>query len=134
MTMAVRAFDENRTRLDSSREDEALLAVAERMPALLAVTIRNPVVPDPEANLDKDWSTETRRRFIVAAEMLRDDLRAATAATKADAVISRLQGCLGERVPSDQALVEIMPTEEVRILAQPRAAVPLAPVVRTTSG
>lgn len=134
MTMAVRAFDENRTRLDSSREDEALLAVAERMPALLAVTIKNPVVPDPEANLDKDWSTETRRGFIVAAEMLRDDLRAATAATKADAVISRLQGCLGGRVPSDPTLVEIVPTEEARILAQPRAAVPLAPVVRTTSG
>jgi hypothetical protein len=134
MTMAVRAFDENRTRLDSSREDEALLAVAERLPALLEVTIKNPVVPDPEANLDKDWSAETRREFIVAAERLRDELLAATAATRADAVISRLRGCLGGRVPADPALVEIVPTEEARILAQPRAAVPLAPVVRTTSG
>lgn len=134
MAMAVRAFDENRTRLDSSREDDALLAVAERMPALLAFTIKNPVVPDPEANLDKDWSTETRRGFIVAAELLRDDLRAAMAATKVDAVISRLQVRLGGRVPADPALVEIVPTEEARILAQPRAAVPLAPVVRTTSG
>lgn len=134
MTMAVRVFDENRTRLDSSREDEALLAVAERMPVLLTGPIKNPVVPDPEANLDKDWSLETREGFIVGAKMLRDNLHAAASATRVDAVISRLQGSLGGRVPADPDLVELVPTEEARILAQPRAVVPLAPVGRTTSG
>lgn len=134
MAMAVRAFDEHRTRLDSSREDEALLTVAERMPTYLAGTIRNPVIPDHEARLDKDWTPETRHGFIASAAGLFHDLRTATEATRPDAVIERLRGCLGERIPLDTALVDITPTEEARILAQPRTVVPLAPMVRTTSG
>jgi hypothetical protein len=134
MAMAVRAFDENRTRLDSSREDDALLTVAERMPAYLAVTIKNPVIPDHEARLDKDWTPEMRQGFIAASEGLLQNLRKATEATRRDAVIERLRGCLGERIPRDMDLVDITPTEEASILAQPRTVVPLAPMVRTTSG
>ena len=134
MVMAVRAFDENRRRLDSSREDEALLTVTERMPALLGTTIKNPVLPDHESRLDKDWTPETRAEFIAAAERLHNDLQAARDATRADAVIARLQRCLGGRVPTDPALVEVTPTEEASILAQPRVFVPLASSGRTTSG
>jgi hypothetical protein len=134
MAMAVRVFDENRQRLDSSREDEALLTVAERMPALLGTTIKNPVLPDHESRLDKDWTPEMRAGFIDAARRLRDDLLAARDATKADAVIARLQSCLGDRVPTDHSLVEIAPPEEASILAKPRVFVPLAPAGRTTSG
>lgn len=134
MAIAVRAFDENRQRLDSSREDEALFTVAERMPALLSTTIKNPVLPDHEYRLDKDWTLEMRAIFIAAAKRLHNDLQAARCATRADAVITRLQGCLGDRVPTDVSLVEIAPTEEESILTMPRVIVPLTSVGRTTSG
>ena len=134
MAIAVRVFDENRQRLDSSREDDALLAVAERMPALLGTTVHNPVLPDFESRLDKDWTSETRAGFVAAAKGLRDELQAAQNATRADVVITRLKGCLGERIPADPSLVEITPTEEASILARPRTIVPLAAAGRTTSG
>jgi len=135
MAVAVRAFDENRRQLDANREDDALLTVVERMPALLSVTIKNPVLPDDDAaRLDKDWTPEMRSGFVVAAERLRDDLLAAKTATRPDAVIARLQNCFGGRIPNSPALVEIVPTEEVSILSQPRIFVPLAPAGRTTSG
>jgi hypothetical protein len=132
MAMTVRCFDENRQRLDANREDDALLAVAERMPVLLRSSIQNPVLP--ELRLDSEWSEEARRGFVAAADRLCEHLRLAQSATRTDAVISRLKTCLGARIPSDSDLVEVVAAEEERILAQPRTYVAAQPVGRTTSG
>lgn len=132
MAITVRAFDENRTRLDANREDDALLAVAERMPTLLQGRIRNPVVHGQY--LDDDWPQETRQRYIRAAEQLRDHLKAARDATQAYAVLSRLNDCLGDRVPHDADLVQVVPTEERAILSQPAQRVAAPVVGRHISG
>lgn len=132
MAFAVRAFDENRTRLDANREDEALLAVAERMPDYLKAQMKNPVVQGEF--LDKSWSPEKRSALVREAEGLRDDLRAAKEATRADAVLSRLTDCFGERVPKDADLVQVFPSEERAILSHPAQRVAAPIVGRHNSG
>jgi hypothetical protein len=132
MAFAVRAFDESRTRLDSNREDEALIAVAERMPDYLKVPVKNPVVDGKF--LDKAWTPEKRAALVRAAEVFRDHLKAASNATRADATLSRLTDCLGERVPDDLDLVQVSPSEERAILSQPAQRVAAPVVGRHTSG
>ncbi len=132
MSFAVRVFDENRRVLDSGREDDALLAVAERMPDLLKVRVRNPVV-DGEY-LDDRWSTEERGAFVARAAALRDDLAAAADATRADAVVARLRARLGGRVPADLDLIDILPSQEAAVLSQPRVFTPAPVVGRSVSG
>ncbi|MBS7811238.1 hypothetical protein KHU32_09840 [Roseococcus sp. XZZS9] len=135
MAMAVTAFEENRRFLDASREDEALIAVADRMPALLKGPIRNPVLPkDPEANLDADWTDAARVGFITAAQKLREALHEAQSATRADVALAQLTKCLGKRVPADESLVDVLASEEETILARPRTYIPATVVGRTNSG
>jgi hypothetical protein len=132
MAFAVRAFHENRTRLDANREDDALLAVAERMPDYLKARVPNPVVEGEY--LDDGWSDAKRQVFVKAAETLRDHLKAARDATRADAVLSRLTGCLGDRVPQDLDLVQVLPTEELAVLSQAPQRVAAPAVGRHVSG
>lgn len=132
MSFAVQTFDENRRTLDSSREDDALLAVAQRMPDLLKARVRNPVVKGEY--LDDGWSAEKRAAFVARAEVLKADLEAAADATRADAAVARLRARLGGRVPSDAELVDVLPSQEAAILAQPRVFAPAPRVGRSVSG
>ena len=132
MAVTVKAFDESPARLDSGSEDGALLAVTARMPELLNADIPNPVIP--ELLLDGEWTRQQRKEFVEAAQAFHGNLAAAKGANSGNDALAWLTASLGDRVPTDPSLVEVLPSEEAAILSQPRRYVPAPSVGRSVSG
>ena len=75
MSCVVTTLDEAASAAADNRDDLALLAVAERLPALFRGRIVNPVVQGQ--HLDEGWSAEQRQTFVAEAQALLDRLREA---------------------------------------------------------
>lgn len=104
MYCAVQAYKAVGDELLSSRDDFALVRVAELLPKLLSAAVPNPVVDGQR--LDESWSTEDRRAFASAAQELAASLRASlTAKASPMEVLVELSETFGDRIPRDPALV-----------------------------
>ena len=104
MAAAVTVFKEDFSlRNLRSRDDKALLAVCERLPALLAAPIANPVVSGQR--LDENWSHGQRAEFVEAANELLGNVRSAIATGNSAIAIAELREAFGKRIPNDFRLI-----------------------------
>lgn len=109
MSATVTVFEDplaDRTLLEG-RDDLALLSVAERLPDILRSPIPNPVVEGER--LDQGWSDGERQTFVEGAERLSNSLRDAISASSSAALtVELLRESLGERLPDDAELIEVI--------------------------
>lgn len=98
MACAVNAFDEATYLPDEGRDDLALSMVADRLPAMLAGRIRNPVVDGQY--LDEKWD-DCRDGFVAGAQRLAAVLRNALTGSSPDQARDRLVGELGRYMPTN---------------------------------
>lgn len=132
MVCAWKAFDEIRRPFIPDREDQALLAVLERLPAYLESAVANPTDPDEDINR---LSTEDRKIAAKCAREFADSLRMTIAAvTDPGQAVLKTQGSLGLRVPDRPDLVSVAETAKVTVLSQPRKEVAAPVVGRSQSG
>lgn len=114
MKCVVTVYDEIGKSLQNKRDDLAVAAVAERLPALFSSPIANPVV-DGEY-LDAGWG-EARKEYVSNARSLSANLETALRpGTSAEGVLSYLKSAFGSRIPSDASLVHLE-GEESKTLA-----------------
>lgn len=115
MSCVVTTYDEAAAAPADSRDDLALLAVADRLPDLFRGRIVNPVVDGQ--HLDEGWAEEDRRTFIAEAQALCDRLREALTGTdSAPRALASLVRAFGERLPDDHSLIK---SEEGAKVASP---------------
>ena len=105
MSCVVKTYDEAAPAPADNRDDLALLAVAERLPALFRGRIVNPVVEGQ--HLDEGWSAEQRQTFVAEAQALLDRLREALTGTdSAPSALASLVRAFGDRLPDDHELIK----------------------------
>jgi hypothetical protein len=114
------------------RDDRALLAVAERLPGLLADTVPNPT--DPDESLCKALGRDDRQRAIACAETLAGHLAASLAASEPRAAIASLQRVLGPRIPDRPDLVGVEAPAVLAVRSVAPKIVPAPVVGRSISG
>lgn len=104
MTHVVRVFDDGN--IDPSRDDLALLAVAEQLPTLLASPVPNPT--NPVQMLDGGLTEEERQHAVSAARVWHRQLVKALKETfNAEIVIRTLREAFGGRIPNRPDLIKI---------------------------
>lgn len=109
MACVVTVYQEATDRPRGTRDDLALLMVAERLPTLLSARIANPVVSGQF--LDEGWQEDMRREFVEKASLLRDRLREAIHGTDSPSqALASLVRAFGDRLPADVSLIQ---SEEV---------------------
>jgi len=132
MAVAVTVFDELNGELPADRDDLALLWVAERLPALFAGPIKNPVLPSLQ--LDDEWTDAERHDFQAKASSLYSELRKAMGDTFVKSLaIGHFQNALGQRVPNNQMLLTVQTAEE-EVKSYPAIQVSAPTVLRSISG
>lgn len=132
MRCVVDAYDGADGDMPQTRDDFALLAVAERLPDLLSASIGNPVIADQV--LDEGWDDAQREEIVSAAKSLAATLwRALVGPTDAAGALSLLASAFGNRIPSDTSLI-MLAKEEARVLSYEPTPVAAPAVPRTTSG
>lgn len=105
MQCVVTVYDQIGKTLSASRDDQAVVAVADRLSDLFSKQIPNPVVSGEF--LDADWK-EARQEYIAAAASFAATLNSALKPGAApSAVLQRLTEAFGNRIPSDASLIEI---------------------------
>lgn len=104
MRCVVDAYKTVGDKIPASRDDLALLRVAELLPSLLAARVQNPVVKGQY--LDEEWTPEYRQVYVTHARQLAAAVAGAlrTTAGAAD-LLRQLRGEFGERIPDDVSLV-----------------------------
>ena len=106
MSCVVTTFDEAASAPADNRDDLALLAVSERLPALFRGRIVNPVVDGQ--HLDEGWSAEQRQTFVAEAQALLDRLREALIGTdSAPRALASLVRAFGDRLPDNYELIKL---------------------------
>ncbi len=114
-----------------NRDDELVLEVARRLPAIFRGKISNPVIQNLTLN---DWESETRGEIVQKAQALQAEMEAALERTGvADLVVKRLQNGFGVRVPNRPDAVKIGSTIAA-IQAAPAATVAAPRIIQSTSG
>ncbi|MGX7705588.1 CBASS cGAMP synthase [Methylobacterium sp. Gmos1] len=114
MSCVVTVYDEAGEKPADNRDDLALLAVAERLPALLQARIGNPVVEGQY--LDEGWAPDDRVSFIKGAEALLSQLRDSISVTdNTRHALASLIRAFGNRLPDDHTLIK--PEEGASIAA-----------------
>jgi hypothetical protein len=133
MKCVVDIYDDMLTPPSQSRDDLALLHVAERLPGKLEGPIDNPVL---DQRLDDGWEDAVRETIVSAANQLHHNMRAALLEnSRPAAALGLIRQALGHRIPNDEGLIVAEPgPEEARILAVPATAASRPAVPRTTSG
>lgn len=105
MSCVVTTYDEATAAPSDSRDDLALLAVADRLPVLFRGRIANPVVEGQY--LDDGWEQEHRQAFIREAQALCERLREAITGTDSPTrALASLVRAFGERLPNDPSLIK----------------------------
>lgn len=105
MACVVTVYQQAATRPQASRDDLALLMVAERLPTLLSARIENPVVPGQY--LDESWQTSMRQDFVEKANSLLQQLREAIHGTDSPTrALASLIFAFGDRLPNDESLIQ----------------------------
>lgn len=114
------------------REDERLLRVVERLPAMLRKSMFIPACKDEDLNR---MSLEERARVATKAEELRDRLKEAVeACAERRRAVDLVRLAFGKRVPNRPDLVSLPAPAEVTIKSYPKAIVPAPEVGRSRSG
>ncbi len=132
MVCAWKAFEEIRRPFVPEREDQALLAVLERLPGYLENAMPNPTDKDEDINRLSSEDRKTAARYARQfAASLRNTIDAVTDTSKA-VIDTRLS--LGPRVPDRQDLVSVVETAKITVLSQPRKEVASPVVGRSQSG
>lgn len=132
MACVITVFDELKGSLPDNRDDLALQEVAGKLPALFAANIPNPVIPDQ--NLDEKWTPEQRLDYRSRADALKISIDSALNSTyHKPLALSHFAKVFGDRIPEDDALIEIDSAER-EVLDYKPAAVAAPFVPRTTSG
>lgn len=132
MTCVVTVFDDLNGPLPENRDDLALQTVADRLEELFSESIANPVLPDQ--NLDESWSLDDRLDFKARAVELKTMIDGVLNGTfHKQIALSQLQEKFGNRIPSNDLLIDI-DSQEREVLAYEPAKVAAPFVPRTTSG
>lgn len=114
------------------REDERLLRVLERLPALLRKGMPNPACRDEDLNR---MSSEERIRVATKAEEFRDQVKEAVeACADKRRAVDLMRVVLGTRIPYRPDLVSLPVVAEATIRSQPKKVVPAPVVGRSLSG
>lgn len=104
MKCVVDAYQQVGNKLNSSRDDEALMYVAELLPDMLRTRVQNPVILSQF--LDEGWTEEERNNFVSKAEVLANNVRyALEKSSGVDEVLRKLRNSFGERIPNESSLV-----------------------------
>ncbi len=107
MSAVVTVFDRASVEFDDSRDDRALLKVAQELPGILAGEISNPVVDGQR--LDEGWTSQERSDYVIRARELVKHVQAALDGTNdVDAALARLKAAFGQRIPDDKGLILVM--------------------------
>ena len=132
MASIVTVFDKQSGSISEDRDDLAVLAVASRLPTLFSNPIRNPVLPD--MYLDESWSDLERQQYVSAAVALKEAMNVVTNGTYHKRIaLSHLEDAFGQRIPSDERLIQLVSKEETVLSHEPtKVRAPTVP--RTTSG
>jgi hypothetical protein len=131
MAVVVAAFEELAGELPGNRDDVALLLITERLPALLAQRIQNPVIP--EQALNGEWKPAETTDIVVKVRNLHDSLCRALGSSEINSALHLLRAEFGGRLPNSPRLISTE-TEEHRILTYAPAIVSAPSVTRTKSG
>lgn len=105
MACAVSAYDQLGPSLDGTRDDKALLSVAEQLVIRLGQRIANPVVPGQF--LDEGWSRDLRDEFVAKANELIVELRLVLNGTTIQEASTRLCALFGDYLPDDAELLVV---------------------------
>lgn len=117
MAVVVAAFNEAATAPPQNRDDLALEMVAEGLAARLSSAIANPVVDGQF--LDEGWDKAgCRSDFVAKARLLARDIKAALNADTCAASLRLLRTALGDNIPDDAGLLNIMVDQSPTILTQ----------------
>jgi hypothetical protein len=127
------AYEEIRGPFLPDREDERLLRVVERLPALMRRAVPNPACKEEDLNR---MSQEERDRVAAKAEELRDCLKETlNACSDEQNAIDLMISVLGDRVPNRPDMVVIAPAATVAtVMSHPRKIVAAPEVGRSKSG
>lgn len=127
MAHAVSIFDT--TRMDSDRDDLALLCVAEKLPGLLTEKVANPTIDVPEGDpskyLDGGLEPKERREIVQKAWDLKQFLSEALEDhCQRQRALKNLQHAFGPRLPDRPDLLHVDATETVVTSVKPRVLAP----------
>jgi len=106
MAAVVAAFDSAANAPAENRDDLALQMVADGLGDTLSATINNPVV-DGQI-LDEGWDGECRNDFVARARELATSLKLALTADTRASALTVLRRALGENVPNDINLLDVV--------------------------
>lgn len=114
-----------------NRDDELIMNVAKRLPAIFSGKVLNPVLQHLCLN---SWTDDTRDDIVRATKELSDHMTAALERTgDAEEVVKKLRGRFGTRVPYRPDAVKIASKIEAIQRATP-ATVPSPKIIPSTSG
>lgn len=106
MAAVVKVYDQAGGAINSTRDDKALLHVANALPGILDSQIDNPVVPGQR--LDEGWSGEDREAYVEAANQLAEYMRVALErCSNPDEAFEYLRAAFGPRIPDDPTLIQV---------------------------
>lgn len=120
MSAVATTLNETKGTIPENRDDLAVNAVAEKLPVILSGKIENPVVKGQR--FDEGWDADRRQDYVNKAEVLRDIMKNSLHADDPEQALGYLTKAFGERIPDDQALVE-MPMEAKSLAGAASAAV-----------
>ncbi|TIP26208.1 MAG: hypothetical protein E5X67_21330 [Mesorhizobium sp.] len=125
-------FEETRRAFLPDREDELLMSVAKRLPALLNGPVPNPACKEEDLNR---LSREDREVVVEKANELRVRIEEViTNCSVQQRAVDLMTIVFGERLPDRPDLVSITEVAKVTILSYPRKEVPAPVVGRSQSG
>jgi len=105
MACAVSTYDQLGASLDGTRDDKALLTVAEQLAMQLGQRIANPVVPGQY--LDEGWARDQRDEFVSKVNDLISELRFVLNETSAQEASARLCALFGDYLPDNAELLVV---------------------------
>lgn len=104
MAAIVAEYDRHPAWFDQSRDDQAVLVVAQSLPAFLSGKIDNPVVPGQR--LDEGWTPDMRNSFVARASQLGATLESAiNRSISPSATLVLLGKEFGDRIPAREDLI-----------------------------
>lgn len=105
MAATVSSYNRAANDFDDSRDDLAMLRVAQQLPSVLAGRIPNPVVPGQF--LDEGWSVEQRNEYVAQASALANQVHyAIRRSTTPSEAIKSLTTAFGARIPTAEDLIQ----------------------------
>lgn len=115
-------------------DDQLVYEIAQRLPALLAGELYNPVFRDELVVLN-DWSTEQRAEIVGAAGALAEEMeRALKRSTDGTLVVEALRRAFGPRMPFRPDMVDILPPATAAVVTSKPATVASPAIQRSISG